>query len=245
MNFPGVIAGDPDVLARMVAPHVDGHAPGVTGAALDAYVAAGISTDHEAFTAAEALEKRRRGMWVLIREASNARNLRDLLAIVREHGPDYCAFCTDDREPDLLLREGHIDQMCRIAVRGGHRARGRAGDGHAARRARPRAARPRRDRARLPRRRCAARRPGVVRTSSLVLKDGRVPDFGRSAARPSAGHDALRCRRRFAIDRGAGARARDRDRAGPADHRRRRRDGRSSRRAASSPTRRATWPRSR
>ena len=116
MNFPGVIAGDPDVLARMVAPHVDGHAPGVMGRALDAYVAAGISTDHEAFTAEEALEKRRRGMWVLIREASNARNLRALLAMVREHGPDYCAFCTDDREPDFLYREGHIDQMCRIAV---------------------------------------------------------------------------------------------------------------------------------
>src|SRR4051794_19733903 len=116
MNFPGVIAGDPDVLARIIAPHVDGHAPGVVGAALDAYVAAGISTDHEAFTAAEALEKRRRGMWVLIREASNARNLRALLELVREHGPDYCAFCTDDREPDLLYREGHIDQMCRIAV---------------------------------------------------------------------------------------------------------------------------------
>ena len=52
-------------------------------------------------------------MWVLIREASNARNLRALLAMVREHGPDYCAFCTDDREPDFLYREGHIDQMCR------------------------------------------------------------------------------------------------------------------------------------
>ncbi|WP_196807458.1 adenine deaminase [Candidatus Solirubrobacter pratensis] len=116
MNFPGVIAGDPDVLARMVAAHVDGHAPGVTGARLDAYVAAGIGSDHEATTPEEALEKRRRGMWVLIREASNARNLVDLLALVREHGPDYCAFCTDDREPDFLFREGHIDQMCRIAV---------------------------------------------------------------------------------------------------------------------------------
>ena len=52
-------------------------------------------------------------MWVLIREASNARNLLALLAMVREHGPDYCAFCTDDREPDFLYREGHIDQMCR------------------------------------------------------------------------------------------------------------------------------------
>jgi adenine deaminase len=119
MNFPGVIAGDPDVLARIVAPHVDGHAPGVVGRALDAYVAAGIETDHEAFTAAEALEKRRRGMWVLIREASNARNLLALLELVREHGPDYCAFCTDDREPDYLHREGHIDEMCRRAVGAG------------------------------------------------------------------------------------------------------------------------------
>ena len=55
-------------------------------------------------------------MWVLIREASNARNLIALLEMVREHGPDYCAFCTDDREPDYLHREGHIDEMCRRAV---------------------------------------------------------------------------------------------------------------------------------
>jgi adenine deaminase len=119
MNFPGVIAGDPEVLARIVADHVDGHAPGVTGAALNAYVAAGIRSDHEATTFEEALEKRRRGMWVLIREASNARNERDLLPLVREYGPQHCAFCTDDREPDLLYREGHIDQMCRIAVEEG------------------------------------------------------------------------------------------------------------------------------
>jgi adenine deaminase len=116
MNFPGVIAGDPDVLSRIVAEHVDGHAPGVTGKALNAYIAAGVRSDHEATTLAEALEKRRRGMWVLIREASNAHNLRDLLPLVKQYGPQHCAFCTDDREPDLLYREGHIDQMCRIAV---------------------------------------------------------------------------------------------------------------------------------
>jgi adenine deaminase len=119
MNFPGVIAGDPEQLARLAlegASHVDGHAPGVTGRALDAYVAAGIRSDHEATTYEEALEKRRRGMWVLLREASNARNLRALLPLVRDHGPQLCAFCTDDREPDLLFRDGHIDQMCRIAV---------------------------------------------------------------------------------------------------------------------------------
>ena len=124
MNFPGVIAGDPDVLAKLEvrgASHADGHAPGVAGRALDAYAAAGIRSDHEATTVEEALEKRRRGMWVLIREASNARNLRDLLPLVREHGPEYCAFCTDDREPDFLLREGHIDQMCRVAVGRGRR----------------------------------------------------------------------------------------------------------------------------
>jgi adenine deaminase len=119
MNFPGVIAGDPAVLEQIVADHVDGHAPGVTGRALNAYVAAGIRSDHEATTFEEALEKRRRGMWVLIREASNARNERDLLPLVARFGPEHCAFCTDDREPDLLFREGHIDQMCRIAVQEG------------------------------------------------------------------------------------------------------------------------------
>src|SRR4051812_44021938 len=119
MNFPGVIAGDPDVLARIAArgaTHVDGHAPGVRGRALDAYAAAGIRSDHEATTWEEALDKRRRGMWVLIREASNARNARALLELVRRHGPGYCAFCTDDREPDHLVREGSIDDLCRIAV---------------------------------------------------------------------------------------------------------------------------------
>jgi adenine deaminase len=117
MDFPSVIAGDPDVLAKVALhPHVDGHAPGVTGPALDAYAAAGIRSDHEATTWEEALEKRRRGLWVLLREASNARNLEALLELVRRHGPEYCAFCTDDREPDMLVREGHIDAMCRQAV---------------------------------------------------------------------------------------------------------------------------------
>jgi adenine deaminase len=122
MNFPGVIAGLPSELRKLAvrgATHVDGHAPGVRGRALDAYLAAGIRSDHESTTYEEALEKRRKGMWVLIREASNARNLLDLLPLVKEYGPYHCAFCTDDREPDLLLREGHINQMCRIAVQHG------------------------------------------------------------------------------------------------------------------------------
>ncbi|MBO0702300.1 MAG: adenine deaminase [Candidatus Dormibacteraeota bacterium] len=122
MNYPGVVAGDPVELEKLrsgLTDHVDGHAPGLTGKALCAYVAAGIRSDHEATTAAEALEKRRLGMWVLLREASNAHNLLDLLPMVREFGPDRCAFCTDDREPDLLVEEGHLDHMLRLAVDAG------------------------------------------------------------------------------------------------------------------------------
>jgi len=122
MNFPAVVRGDPDELAKAGlegATHVDGHAPGLTGGALDAYVAAGIHSDHEATTLDEALEKRRKGMWVLLRDASNARNLVDLLPLVITYGADRCAFCTDDREPDFLAREGHINQMCRVAVANG------------------------------------------------------------------------------------------------------------------------------
>lgn len=122
MNFPGVISGSDGELSKLdisSATHVDGHAPGVAGHALDAYMAAGIRSDHEATTYEEALEKRRRGMWVLLREASNARNLLDLLPLVKEFGPENCAFCTDDREPDFLYREGSINQMCRTSVAAG------------------------------------------------------------------------------------------------------------------------------
>jgi adenine deaminase len=122
MNFPGVIAGERDLLEKIdlaEASHVDGHAPGVSGRALDAYIAAGVGSDHESTTYEEALEKRRKGMWVFLREASNAHNLLDLLPLVTEHGTELCAFCTDDREPDFVVREGHINQMCRLAVRHG------------------------------------------------------------------------------------------------------------------------------
>jgi adenine deaminase len=122
MNFPGVIAGDQAQLDKLQvrgATHIDGHAPGVRGRALDAYLAAGIRSDHESTTYDEALEKRRKGMWVLIREASNARNLEALVPLVKDFGPDFCAFCTDDREPDFLVREGHINQMARAAVEQG------------------------------------------------------------------------------------------------------------------------------
>jgi adenine deaminase len=120
MNFPAVVAGEATVLGKIGArgaTHVDGHAPGVTGLALNAYLASGIRSDHESTAYEEALEKRRAGAWVLIREASNARNLEALLPLVRRYGPERCAFCTDDREADVLFDEGHIDGMCRAAVR--------------------------------------------------------------------------------------------------------------------------------
>jgi adenine deaminase len=122
MNFPGVIAGDPNEVAKLqtgLTDHVDGHAPGVRGQALNAYIAAGIRSDHEATTYEEALEKRRLGMWVMLREASIARNLRDLLPLVKRYGPARCMFCTDDREPSFIVEEGHINQMVRVAVEEG------------------------------------------------------------------------------------------------------------------------------
>ncbi len=122
MNFPGVIAGDKDEVSKLttgLTDHVDGHAPGVRGPALNAYIAAGVRSDHEATTYEEALEKRRLGMWVMMREASIARNLRDLLPLVKKFGPDRCMFCTDDREPGFIVEEGHINQMVRVAVEEG------------------------------------------------------------------------------------------------------------------------------
>jgi adenine deaminase len=117
MNFPGVVSGEPGELAKLeLATHVDGHAPGVLGKALQAYAAAGIRSDHEAFTAEEGRERLRAGMWLLIREASAARNLRALLPLVQEFGPHRIAFCTDDREPEHIATDGHINSMVREAV---------------------------------------------------------------------------------------------------------------------------------
>jgi adenine deaminase len=119
MNFPGVIAGDPAELTKLGlggAAHVDGHAPGVLGKALNAYAAAGIRSDHEAYTIEEGRQRLRAGMWLLIREASGARNLRDLIPLVQEFGPHRMAFCTDDREPEHIADEGHVNSMVRQAV---------------------------------------------------------------------------------------------------------------------------------
>ena len=108
MDFPSVIAGDPDVLAK-VAPAPARRRPRARRARRARSTPTpppGIRSDHESTTWEEALEKRRRGIWVLIREASNARNLSALLELVRRYGPDCCAFCTDDREPDELAARG-------------------------------------------------------------------------------------------------------------------------------------------
>jgi len=122
MNFPGVIAGAPSELEKLGlagAEHVDGHAPGVLGRALQAYAAAGIRSDHEATTLEEGRERLRAGMWVLIREASGARNLEALIPLVAEFGPHRLAFCTDDRDPEHIVSDGHINSMVRAAVAAG------------------------------------------------------------------------------------------------------------------------------
>src|SRR5216684_6830446 len=122
MNFPGVIAGDERELSKLRlqgAQHVDGHAPGVTGKQLNAYAAAGIRSDHEALTLEEGRDRLRAGVWLLIREASMARNLEALVPLVKEFGPTLIAFCTDDRDPDDIVDDGHINGMVRKAVEAG------------------------------------------------------------------------------------------------------------------------------
>jgi adenine deaminase len=119
MNFPGVIAGDPGELEKLAldgAEHVDGHAPGVLGKSLQAYAVSGIRSDHEALTVEEGRERLRAGMWLLIREASMARNLEALLPLVAEYGPGRIAFCTDDRDPEDIADNGHVNGMVRDAV---------------------------------------------------------------------------------------------------------------------------------
>jgi adenine deaminase len=124
MNYPGVIAGDAELLEKIAAAgdrRVDGHAPGLTGRDLDAYLAAGIESDHECTTLEEVQEKRRKGMWIFVRQGSASRNLADLIPTVLHHGTERVALCSDDREPDTLLAEGHIDDCVRLAVASGVR----------------------------------------------------------------------------------------------------------------------------
>jgi adenine deaminase len=122
MNVPGVLQGDPAVLAKLEAARraglpIDGHAPGLTGDALRTYVAAGITTDHESVTIEEASEKIAQGMMIQIRQGSAASN-RDALLPLLEQAPERCMFCSDDLHPDDLLA-GHINAIAAAAYRRG------------------------------------------------------------------------------------------------------------------------------
>lgn len=119
MNIPGVLNGDPgclDKLAAFAGGHIDGHAPLMLGKALNGYLAAGISTDHEATAAAEALEKVRKGMTVLIREGSVCKDLEALVPLLNVATSPFFAFCTDDRNPLEIAHEGHLDFLIRRAI---------------------------------------------------------------------------------------------------------------------------------
>jgi adenine deaminase len=121
MNMAGVLQGDEQVLAKIVAAQrhglvVDGHAPGLSGPDLCAYVGAGIMSDHECTTLEEARQRIRLGMWLMIREGSAARNLDALLPLVKELHPPRVFFVTDDRDPLDLTTRGHIDSMVRRAI---------------------------------------------------------------------------------------------------------------------------------
>ncbi|MBO9672642.1 MAG: adenine deaminase [Sphingobacteriaceae bacterium] len=122
MNFPGVLNQDEEALKKIAAAHhlgkpVDGHAPGLRGDAVQQYIDAGISTDHECFTAEEALDKLQRGMKILIREGSAAKNFEALIGLLNDW-PEMIMFCSDDKHPDSLV-ENHINQLCARAVEKG------------------------------------------------------------------------------------------------------------------------------
>ena len=127
MNYPGVLAGDSDVMqkladARRLGRVIDGHAPLLSGKALDAYIAAGVSDDHECSSFEEARERIRKGQWVMIRQGTAARNLRELLPLFEQPYAQRCLLVTDDRHPADLLGEGHIDNIIRRAVQAGKSA---------------------------------------------------------------------------------------------------------------------------
>ncbi len=119
MNYPGVVYGDEGVLDKLAmfeSRVLDGHAPALTGKELNAYVAAGIGSEHECTTVEEAREKLRLGMTIFIREGTTTHNLRPLLPLVTPENHFRLCFCTDDRQPASLLDEGSIDHMVRVAI---------------------------------------------------------------------------------------------------------------------------------
>lgn len=121
MNFPAVIGGEEGILRKIEltlnrGKRVDGHAPGLTGEDLSAYLVPGISSDHECVHLREAEEKLKRGMYIMIREGSTAKNMSALLPLVRAYGVSRFMLVSDDRHPQDLLEEGHIDLLLRKAV---------------------------------------------------------------------------------------------------------------------------------
>ena len=119
MNFPGVILGDSQVLDKLEAfdgLNLDGHCPMVRGKWLNAYIAAGIQNCHETVTPEEGLEKLRKGMALIIREGSVAKNVRTLAPLVTEYNSPQCFLCTDDRNPYEIFNEGHIDYLLRVMI---------------------------------------------------------------------------------------------------------------------------------
>jgi len=122
MNFPGVINGDEEVLAKISAAEgrvIDGHAPGLGGKELNAYIAAGVLSDHESTTLEEGREKLKRGMYLMIREGSSEKNLEALLPLVTDNTYKRCLFVVDDRSCSDLLRQGDIDAVVRKAINEG------------------------------------------------------------------------------------------------------------------------------
>jgi adenine deaminase len=122
MNYPGVLHGDSEVMKKLAAARkwgkpVDGHAPGLRGEMAKQYIAAGISSDHECFTAAEALDKLQHGMKILIREGSAAKNFDALIELLYDY-PEHILFCSDDKHPDSLV-ESHINALCARAIQKG------------------------------------------------------------------------------------------------------------------------------
>jgi adenine deaminase len=119
MNFPGVLAGDAGVLAKLAAfqgRRIDGHAPLLRGLGLNGYLAAGIRTDHETTNVPEAVEKLSKGMQILVREGSVSKDLHALAPILTERNSPFLAFCTDDRNPLDIAEEGHLDFVIRTAI---------------------------------------------------------------------------------------------------------------------------------
>ena len=189
MNYPGVTGGDPAILAKLEAFRgrpVDGHAPGWLGKALNAYVAAGIDTEHECTSVAEAQEKLGRGLYILIRQATNAQNLRTLLPLVTPSNSRRICFCTDDRVPADLLDEGSIDFMVRQAIDYGIDPLIGDPDGDAQRGRMLWAPRPRRHRTRPARRPADMRRPARSAPATGVCRRA----IGRRSGGPAVFHAA-------------------------------------------------------